>query len=83
MLQKEDEKKGFISQDVFIACWTVLRNRKSEIARKKLRPGRCPPGMPKGQLEDDVVTDIVQEPRVAWKSSDDPVAGHNNRNLTL
>jgi hypothetical protein len=83
MLQKEDEKKGFISQDVFIACWTVLQDRKTEIAQKKLRPGRCPPGIPKGQLEDGVVTDIVQEPQVARKSSDDPVTSLNNRNLTL
>jgi len=40
-------------------------------------------GISNGQLEDDVVTNIVQEPEVARKSSDDHVAGHNNRNLTL
>ena len=56
---------------------------KTEIASKMLRPGRHSLWVSKGQLEDDAVTGIIQEPQVTRKSSDNHVASFNNRNLTL
>ena len=82
MLQKED-RKGLISCSSSSTANLFFVTEKTEIASKMLRPGRHSLWMSKGQLEDDAVTGIIQEPQVTRKSSDNHVASLNNRNLTL